>query len=216
MYLLNVFWKKGIAFYFLFAHVKLSFAWNRTHMSFDSLLSFSRCTVRTVRHLAWWWRCLWLKTPTWRSRCRFLSGRTSGKSVNVAWRTSNTSSVSWMRQFGSQNLPSVTRSPQLQPWRVINFQRMQSITARLTDTLAWSALCETEHGRLDCWRRWISWKRFGLLDLKQFYCTARWWRCSDALYVGMNSVSFEQTICTFKFCQMILIITVKCWHKTLI
>lgn len=84
-----------------------------SHYSVDLIFSHfpvvSRCTVRTARPLAWWWRCWWPRTPPWRSSCRFLSGRTWGRSANAAWRISNTSLMSWMRWFGSRTLPSETR-----------------------------------------------------------------------------------------------------------
>lgn len=74
-----------------------------------------RCTVKTVRHLVWWSRCWWPKTPTWRSSCRFPSGKTSGRSANVALKTSSTSSVSWTRLSANRSPPSVTRPRRLPP-----------------------------------------------------------------------------------------------------
>lgn len=105
---------------------------NKRDFGLNSVLS-ARCTVRTVRHLEWWWKCWFLKTPTWRSSCRFHSGKTSGRSANAAWRTSNISSASWMRRSGSRNLPSVTRPPRRQ---VINSQRAESTTAPPIDAEA--------------------------------------------------------------------------------
>ena len=163
-------------------------------------LSLSRCTGRTARRSASSWRCWWPKTPTWRSSCRFPSGRTSGRSASAASRTSNTSSASWTRPCGSRSPPSATRPRR--PRLPINSQRRPWITAPLTDT----SLIETRH-RNDSRTWWISWHKLWIAGLKLLDSTrnlknnSTWRRCSVA--PGGRSVLVAKFFCFFFYIQFL-------------